>query len=185
MFVIACYYIVTLAWNSIESLHFIPRPSCKLWSWHITKESARARKDSLKPHYHGAYISKALTMAPQPLALQPPSASPKKVNFTAWYKQQSHTKIDELEEFWKLPQQDFQNCDFVQQWTTWGAQFGSLSQFACDIFTIPGELAIVLSSNILSPVLKGLLLLSNESSQVCVIQFPYTMQVWSPRPLGH
>ena len=44
-FVIACcYHIVTLTWNSIRSSHFVPRPSCRLWWWHITKESSRALK---------------------------------------------------------------------------------------------------------------------------------------------
>ena len=122
-------------------------------------------------------MPKALTTAPQPSAPQPPSGSPQKVNFTAQYKQWSRTNIDELEEFRKLPQEDFENCDPVQWWASRQAQFGSLSQFACDIFTVPGELAIVLSSNILNPALKGLPLLLNESSQVGVIQFPYAIRV--------
>jgi hAT family C-terminal dimerisation region len=122
-------------------------------------------------------MPKAPTTAPQPSAPQPPSGSPQKVNFTARYKQRSRTDVDELEEFWKLPQEDFENCDPVQWWASRRAQFGSLSKFACDIFTIPGELAVVLSSNILNPALKGLPLLSNESSQAGVIQFPYAVQV--------
>ncbi|KIM78646.1 hypothetical protein PILCRDRAFT_55234, partial [Piloderma croceum F 1598] len=36
--------------------------------------------------------------------------------------------INELEEFWKLPQEDFENCDPVQWWAGRRAQFPSLSR---------------------------------------------------------
>jgi hypothetical protein len=47
--------------------------------------------------------------------------------------------VDELEEFWKLPQEDFKNCDPIQWWAGRRAQFPNLSQYARDIFSIPGR----------------------------------------------
>jgi hypothetical protein len=44
----------------------------------------------------------------------PLAGSPQKVNFTKRYKQHARSDIDELEEFFKLPPEDFDNCDPIQ-----------------------------------------------------------------------
>jgi hypothetical protein len=100
-------------------------------------------------------MSKAPTRAPQPSVPQPSSDSPLKVNFTARYKQRSRTEIDDLEEFWKLPQEDFENCDMIQWLVGRQEQFGGLSRFSRNIFTIPGELGFIFCSNILNLSFKG------------------------------
>jgi hypothetical protein len=46
--------------------------------------------------------------------------------------------IDELEEFFKLPLEDFKNCDPIQWWAGRRTQFPNLSRFARDILSIPG-----------------------------------------------
>jgi len=114
-------------------------------------------KEHLKYHYCEQYIPQAPIpiTAPQPLTPQLSSHLPQKVNFTAWYKQKCHTEINQLEEFWKLPQEYFENNYPVQWWASQWAQFTRLSQFARDIFTIAGELAIIVSSNLLNSFLKG------------------------------
>jgi len=85
--------------------------------------------------------------APQPSAQQS-SSSPQKVNFTAQYKQRSRADIDELEEFWKLPPEDFEKCDPIQWWAGQKAQFPGASRFARDIFSIPGEFSVVFTGNV-------------------------------------
>ena len=97
-------------------------------------------KERLKVCYREQYMPKLSTIAPQPSTPQSSSHLPQKVNFTAQYKQQSCMEIEELEEFWKLPREDFENCDPVQWWAGRQAQFAGVSRFARDIFTIPGEL---------------------------------------------
>ena len=70
--------------------------------------------------------------------------SPQKVNFTARYKQRARLDIDELEEFFKLPPEDFDNCDPVQWWAGRRTQFPNLSRFARDVLSIPGNSLFVL-----------------------------------------
>ena len=64
------------------------------------------------------------------------SGSPTK-NYTARF-QQKRTTIDELSEFWNLPQKYFQSCDPVRWWYGCRAQFPKLYHLAHDILSIPG-----------------------------------------------
>jgi hypothetical protein len=71
-------------------------------------------KDQLHQFYLDNYAK-----APSPLPTTQPIVtetfgSPQKVNFTAWYKKRLSTVKDELEEFYKLPQEDFDTCDPIQ-----------------------------------------------------------------------
>jgi hypothetical protein len=63
------------------------------------------------------------------------SGSPQKpeVDFTARYKKRSRAFIDEIEEFFKLPQESFDACDPIQWWAWRQAQFPKLSRLARDI----------------------------------------------------
>ena len=79
-------------------------------------------------------VPRGLVTAPQ-LSL----CLPQKVNFMAQYKQQSCIDVNGLEEFLKLPQEDFKNCNPIQWWAGQRAQFPGLSWYARDIFSIPGE----------------------------------------------
>ena len=63
--------------------------------------------------------------------------SPQKI-FTARF-QCKHTPMDELTNFWNLPQEDFDTCDSLQWWHGYHAQFPQLYHLVCDIFLIPGK----------------------------------------------
>ena len=61
------------------------------------------------------------------------------MNFTAQYKKRPSPVKDELEEFYKLPQGDFDTCDPIQWWSGCCSQFPNLSHLAKDILVIPAE----------------------------------------------
>jgi hypothetical protein len=65
--------------------------------------------------------------------------SPQKVDFTARYKRSNRRITDELEDYFKLGQEDFDTCRPLDWW--WGrrAQFPNLYRLARDILAIPGE----------------------------------------------
>ena len=58
-------------------------------------------------------------------------------NYTVRF-QQKRTAIDELSEFWNLPQEDFQSCDPVHLWYGHCAQFPKLYHLARNILSMPG-----------------------------------------------
>ena len=78
------------------------------------KSHLKLAKERLKNHYREQYMPLVQATLPQPTAPQLSSSLPQKVNFTARYKQWSRTDVDELEEFWKLPNEDFKNCGPIQ-----------------------------------------------------------------------
>ena len=67
------------------------------------------------------------------------NGSPQKVDFTARYKQTNHQVSHELEDYFKLGQEDFDTCQLLDWW--WGrcGQFPNLYHLAQDILAIPGE----------------------------------------------
>jgi hypothetical protein len=62
------------------------------------------------------YMTQSPTPATQPAVAEIPSGSPQKVNFTARCKKCPSTLKDELKEFYKLPQEDFETCDPMKWW---------------------------------------------------------------------
>jgi hypothetical protein len=125
------------------------------------------------------------TSALQHSAPQPSSTSPQKVNFTARYKQRTHRDVDELEDFWKLPREDFENCDPIQWWAGRRAQFPGLSRYVRDIFSIPGGLPVTLSQYLslnTCLILQDLPLPLSVFSQVDVTRYPYVVQAYSLTP---
>ena len=58
------------------------------------------------------------------------------MNSTAQYKKCPSAVKDELEEFYKLPQEDFDTCNPIQWWSVCCSQFPNLSYLEKDI---PGE----------------------------------------------
>lgn len=97
-------------------------------------------KDRLAQRYRDQYLRESPpVITEQPLSIAPiTSRSPQKVNFTARYKKSARTLRNELEEFFKLPQEDFDSCDPLQWWAGRQAQFPNLSRFARDVLSIPG-----------------------------------------------
>jgi hypothetical protein len=70
-------------------------------------------------------------------------SSPSKVNFTSRYRKKDRVLRDELEEYFKLPCEDFDACKPVQWWVGRRAQFPSLYCLARDLLTIPGMFSFV------------------------------------------
>jgi len=67
-------------------------------------------------------------------------SSPQKVNFTARYQKAPRASVNELEEYFKLPREDFETCDPIKWWVGRRSQFPNLFVLACDILAIPGKL---------------------------------------------
>ena len=67
------------------------------------------------------------------------SGSPEKVNLTSWYQMKDRIVVDKVDEYLKLPQEDFECCKPLQWWLGRCSQFPNLYQLICDIFFIPGK----------------------------------------------
>lgn len=97
-------------------------------------------KDRLQHYYDTLYASSAPVDVPSfstPSSQEP--GSPSKVNFTARYRKKSRTTKNELEDYFKLQQEDFDSCDPIQWWYARREQFPNLYRLARDIFSIPGK----------------------------------------------
>jgi hypothetical protein len=77
--------------------------------------------------------------SPPPTPVQAPLAdgSPQK-SFTARYHRKEKFSTNELEEYFKLPAEDFDTCNPIQWWVGRRSQFPRLFQLARDILCIPG-----------------------------------------------
>ena len=75
------------------------------------------------------------------------SSSPQKVNFTSRYQRRDHIVVNEWEEYFKLPCEDFEACEPLEWWQGWRSQFPNLYQLVCNIFSIPGECLCLFHSN--------------------------------------
>jgi hypothetical protein len=104
-------------------------------------------KADLREYFKGNYSSpQASANTHQPLSVtaslssmisSSSSGSPQK-NFTARF-QRKRAPMDELTEFWDLPQEDFDTCNPLQWWHGRRAQFPQLYHLVRDIFSIPGK----------------------------------------------
>ena len=101
-------------------------------------------KDNLQDYYDTHYANKHPTPSqvtefttPAPSASVTPLLSPQK-NFTSHFHRKAKTVINELEEYFKLPLEDFETCNPIHWWIGRRAQFPNLFWLACDILCIPG-----------------------------------------------
>jgi hypothetical protein len=109
-------------------------------------------KLSLHAHYTKHYVNRrahsfneaATTLTTVQSA---PDDSPSKVNFTSRYKKKDSLLRDELEEYFKLPCEDFDACQPLQWWVGRQTQFPNLYHLARDLITIPGMILVLLTSN--------------------------------------
>ena len=81
---------------------------------------------------------------PAVMATSTSSTSPQKVNFMARYKQWPRLMADELSDYFKLPQGDFDACNPLAWWAGRQSQFPNLSWFACDLLSMPGKLLLMI-----------------------------------------
>jgi hypothetical protein len=102
-------------------------------------------KASLIEYFNENYVNSGV-LAPSSLPSKLPSisvqstptvGSPKK-SFTARYRRKEKMYVNELEEYFKLPAEDFDACNPIHWWTGRQAQFPNLSCLAQDILCIPG-----------------------------------------------
>jgi hypothetical protein len=103
-------------------------------------------KAKLEAHYQANYAQSAPTptrvdTTSSPALASP--ASPPKVDFTARYRRPARDCVNELQDYFKLPQEDFGTCDIVKWWAGRCAQFPNLSRLARDILSIPGMFYLV------------------------------------------
>ena len=103
-------------------------------------------RDQLKTFYNKNYANR--TRRPPVRASQSNSSfssasgsaphSPEKVNLTSRYQREDRVIVNELDEFYKLPREDFDSCKPLEWWLGRRSQFPNLYRLVCDIFSIPG-----------------------------------------------
>ncbi|PPQ80819.1 hypothetical protein CVT25_001944 [Psilocybe cyanescens] len=69
--------------------------------------------------------------------------SPEKINFTSCYQKKDRVVVNKLEEYLKLPREDFDTCKPLQWWLGRRSQFLRLYRLVCDVFSIPGSAVAV------------------------------------------
>ena len=100
----------------------------------------KSAKDRLEYHYQLYYANKTPARLPQlPEASSSQQKGSPQKDFAARYRLQERALIDELQQYYKLPREDFDLCDPIEWWFGRRAQFPNLFCLARDIFTIPGK----------------------------------------------
>jgi hypothetical protein len=108
-------------------------------------------KTMLQDHFRQQYTSNLARLDTLATSLNIPgpaaslsSQSTEKVDFMARYKAKNWAVADELEEYFKLPREDFETCDPLKWWAGRRAQFPKLYHLARDMFSIPGTFTLIL-----------------------------------------
>ena len=136
--------IILSAWSS----HFVWRNEIWLCWWQYPYRLSGICKGItscyFQENYAGKYIiAPSVTAASTPRsafgASQSQNGSPQKVNFTARYKKHPSVRRDQLEEYFKLPREDFDTCDPISWWLGRRSQFPDVFVFARDLLAIPSE----------------------------------------------
>ena len=116
---------------------------------YVGEESLAAYLESSKKNlheYHKTCYTDKHTMPLQVTDSMPgasanasaPCSPQKKIFFTSCFQWKAKVAINELDEFFKLPQEDFKTCDPIYWWFGRCAQFPNLFWLAQDILCIPG-----------------------------------------------
>ena len=110
----------------------------------ILSEYLESSKKDLREYYETHYANKhnppsqiSTPRAFSSSSSAAPSHSPQK-NFTARFHRKTATTLNELDEFFKLPPEDFETCNPIYWWMGRRAQFPNLFWFARDLLSIPG-----------------------------------------------
>ena len=113
----------------------------------LVRDLNKAKKQ-LQAFYQTNYANRAQPLLSQPsqslssISSQTSSSLclPEKVNFTSWYQKKDRVVVDELEEYFKLPCEDFDSCKPLHWWLGRRSQFPNLYCLVRDVFSIPGKL---------------------------------------------
>ncbi|OJA08763.1 hypothetical protein AZE42_08870 [Rhizopogon vesiculosus] len=147
-----------------------------------------SEKEQLRRYYQDNHLaSQASRITPQPTTAGTFSGSPQKVKFTARCKKRPMNSKDEMEEYYRLPLEDFDTRDPIQWWTGRRSLFPNLSCLARDILAIPGRLNLLELLHIpdIPILLQVRLLLSSEFFRTAVVLFPFGDLVSSLTLLEH
>lgn len=112
------------------------------------------------------------------------TGSPQK-SFTARYRRKEKTSVNELEEYFKLPTEDFDSCHPIHWWIGRRAQFPNLFCMARDMLSIPGELYLSLiqaACRVNIQYLQVQLSPLREYSQVVATRSPSGVLAFVPTP---
>jgi hypothetical protein len=96
-------------------------------------------KGRLHAHFRAKYDRLPLAPAAPVASTSAINGSPQKVDFTSRYRNLPQAFTDEVQEYFKLPRENFDICDPLRWWAGRRSQFPNLSRFARDILSIPGE----------------------------------------------
>ena len=104
-------------------------------------------KTKLHEHYASEYATKVLTPRPSgtPTAPHagsssavPTTSSPRKLKIGDRYRRRPVTVVDELDDYFKMPAEDFDTCDPIEWWRGHRSRFPRLYRLACNVLCIPG-----------------------------------------------
>jgi hypothetical protein len=110
----------------------------------MLSEHLEQSKSKLFDYFREKYAHRVVSTPPSipspSESVQTPKAlgSPQK-SFTARYRRKEKPFVNELEEYFKLPAEDFDACNPIHWWMGRRAQFPNLFRLALDILSIPGE----------------------------------------------
>lgn len=137
-------------------------------------------KQDLQEYFEDHYANKhaaPLQIPSHPMAMSTaPPHSPHK-DFTARFQRKDKAVVSELEEYFKLPQEDFQTCNPIHWWTGRRAQFPNLFWLAHDLLSIPGMGFFLAHKNTAQFFPKGQRLRSRGCSQEDETRFHCDVQV--------
>ena len=97
-----------------------------------------ATKTHLHDHFHAKYNQTPSVPIDSIALTSTTNASPLKVDFTSHYQNLPQAFMDEVQEYFKLPHENFDTCDPLRWWAGCCSQFPNLSWFARDVLLIPG-----------------------------------------------
>jgi hypothetical protein len=89
-------------------------------------------------HYAAEETPTPSSTPSESISASPMGGSPQK-SFTARYRRKEKAATNELDEFFKLPAEDFDACNPIRWWVGRRGQFPHLFRLARDVLCIPGE----------------------------------------------
>lgn len=99
-------------------------------------------KERLHAHFRAKYDKPLPTRTAPVASTAATSRSPQRIDFTSRYRNLPQAFTDEVQEYFKLPRENFDTCDPLKWWAGRRSQFPNLSRFARDILSIPGAFTI-------------------------------------------
>jgi hypothetical protein len=99
-------------------------------------------KELLHAHFRAKYNKPPPASTAIVASTTTTNGSPQKMDFTSRYRSLPQAFTDEVQEYFKLPCENFDTCDPLRWWAGQCSQFPNLSRLARDILSISGEFAI-------------------------------------------